>query len=207
MADFLIGGVIDAGSHQRTGANTVIASSDLTTHGVIVGMTGSGKTGLGIVLIEDALRAGVPTLLIDPKGDLTNLCLTLPDLAAGDFEPWVNDGDAQKAGLTRADFAAAQAKAWTAGLAEWGLGPSDIASLRDGVDFTVYTPGPSAGIGINIVGSLQPPASVADAEIVGDEIDGFVSGLLGLVGVEADPLTSREYILLSNIILNEWTAG
>src|SRR5215203_117003 len=201
MADFLIGGQIDAGSHQRTGPLTVVTSGDLTTHGVIVGMTGSGKTGLGIVLIEDALRAGVPTLLIDPKGDLTNLCLTFPNLAASEFEPWVNDGDAQKAGLSRAEFAAAQAKAWTDGLAEWGLGPADIASLRDGVDFTVYTPGSNAGIGVNIVGSLQPPASIDDAEIVGDEIDGFVSGLLGLVGIEADPLTSREYMLLSNIIL------
>ena len=207
MADFLIGGQIDAASHQRTGTNTVIPSGDLTTHGVIVGMTGSGKTGLGIVLIEDALRAGVPTLLIDPKGDLTNLCLTFPNLAANEFEPWVNDGDAQKAGLSRADFAAAQAKQWTDGLAQWGLGPADIASLRSAVDFTIYTPGSAAGVGINIVGSLRPPASVTDAEVVGDEIDGFVSGLLGLVGVEADPLTSREYILLSNIILNEWTAG
>src|SRR4051795_3646532 len=186
MADFLIGGQIDPVKHERTDTLTTVPSGDFTTHGVIVGMTGSGKTGLGIVLIEDALRAGVPTLLIDPKGDLTNLCLTFPNLAANEFEPWVNDGDAQKAGLARADFATAQAKLWSDGLAEWGLGPADIATLRAGVDFTVYTPGSSAGIGINIVGSLQPPASVEDAEIVGDEIDGFVSGLLGLVGVEAD---------------------
>src|SRR4051794_1903776 len=148
MADFLIGGQIDAASHQRIGANTVIPSSDLTTHGVIVGMTGSGKTGLGIVLVEDALRAGVPTLLIDPKGDLTNLCLTFPDLSPSHFEPWVNDGDAQKAGLSRTDFAAAQAKAWTDGLAQWGLGAADVASLRAGVDFTIYTPGSGAGVGI-----------------------------------------------------------
>jgi Helicase HerA, central domain len=207
MADFLIGGQIDPASHERTGPNTSISSSDLTTHGVIVGMTGSGKTGLGIVLIEDALQAGVPTLLIDPKGDLTNLCLTFPKLEPADFEPWVNDGDAQKAGLSRADFAAAQAKTWTAGLAGWGLGPADITALRQNVEFTVYTPGSAAGVGINIVGSLQPPADIGDAEVVGDEIDGFVSGLLGLIGIEADPLTSREHILLSNLILNEWTAG
>src|SRR3954454_25337133 len=113
MADFLIGGQIDPAKHERSGTTTSIASGDLTTHGVIVGMTGSGKTGLGIVLVEDALRAGVPTLLIDPKGDLTNLCLTFPDLSPSDFEPWVNDADAQKAGLSRTDFAAAQARAWT----------------------------------------------------------------------------------------------
>ena len=101
MADFLIGGQIDPATHQRTGTSTVVGSGDFTTHGVIVGMTGSGKTGLGIVLIEEALRAGVPTLLIDPKGDLTNLCLTFPGLAAADFEPWVNEGDAQKAGPDR----------------------------------------------------------------------------------------------------------
>ena len=207
MADFLIGGQITAATHERTGTTTSISSGDLTTHGVIVGMTGSGKTGLGIVLIEDALRAGVPALLIDPKGDLTNLCLTFANLAPADFEPWVNEGDAQKAGLSVADFAAAQAKTWTEGLGAWGLGAGDIAALRQSVEFTIYTPGSSAGIGINIVGSLQPPAASNDAEIVGDEIDGFVSGLLGLVGIEADPLTSREHILVSNIILNEWTAG
>ena len=207
MADFIIGGQIDATKHERTGTNTAVSSGDLTTHGVIVGMTGSGKTGLGIVLIEDALRAGVPTLLIDPKGDLTNLCLMFPALAPADFQPWVNEGDAQKAGQSVPDFATAQAAEWTKGLADWNLGPADIASLRQSVELTIYTPGSSAGVAVNIVGSLQAPEGALDPEIVGDEIDGFVSGLLGLVGIDADPLTSREHILLSNLILNEWTAG
>jgi hypothetical protein len=207
MADFLIGGQIDPATHQRTGTTTVVGSGDFTTHGVIVGMTGSGKTGLGIVLIEEALRAGVPTLLIDPKGDLTNLCLTFPGLTGADFEPWVNEGDAQKAGQTVPEFAAAQAAAWAAGIGGWGLSGSDIQALRDRVDFTIYTPGSSSGVGLDIVGSLQAPADVSDAETVGDEIDGFVSGLLGLVGIEADPLSSREHILLSNLIMNEWSNG
>ncbi|MEO6125364.1 MAG: DUF87 domain-containing protein [Ilumatobacteraceae bacterium] len=207
MADFLIGGQIDPAAHQRNGTLTTVASSDLTTHGVIVGMTGSGKTGLGIVLIEDALRAGIPTLLIDPKGDLTNLCLTFPNLAPADFEPWVNEGDATKAAMSVPEFAAAQATAWTSGLAGWDLGPADIGALREQVEFTIYTPGSSSGVGINIIGSLQAPADLGDGEIVGDEIEGFASGLLGLVGIDADPLSSREHILICNLILNEWTNG
>ena len=207
MADFLIGGQIDPAAHQRTGDPTTVSSSDLTTHGVIVGMTGSGKTGLGIVLIEDALRAGVPTLLIDPKGDLTNLCLTFPNLDPTEFEPWVNEGDAAKAGQSVPEFAAAQAAAWSKELGDWNLGAADIAALRDRVDFTIYTPGSSSGVGINIVGSLEAPADLSDSEIVGDEIEGFASGLLGLVGIDADPLSSREHILLCNLILNEWTNG
>ncbi|MDO8391003.1 MAG: DUF853 family protein [Actinomycetota bacterium] len=207
MADFLLGGLIDPAQHTRTDKNVLLPSGDFTTHGVIVGMTGSGKTGLGIVLIEEALSAGVPTLLIDPKGDLTNLCLTFPALASTDFEPWVNEGDASKAGQSVPEFAAAQAKAWTEGLAGWGVGPDRIAALRKGATFTVYTPGSSSGVGLNIVGSLTAPGGGADPEIVGDEIEGFVSGLLSLVDIEADPLSSREHILLSNLILNEWTSG
>ncbi len=149
----------------------------------------------------------MPTLLIDPKGDLTNLCLTFPQLAPGDFQPWVNEGDAQKAGQSVADFAAAQAKTWTDGLATWGIAPADIATLRQNVEFTIYTPGSNSGIGVNIVGSLQAPTDMGDTEVVGDEIEGFVSGLLGLVGIEADPLSSREHILLSNLIQAEWAAG
>ncbi|MEO7397275.1 MAG: DUF87 domain-containing protein [Ilumatobacteraceae bacterium] len=206
MADFLIGGRIDPATHERTGTDTTVASSDLTTHAVIVGMTGSGKTGLGIVLIEEALRAGVATLVIDPKGDLTNLCLTFPTLAASEFEPWINAGDAVKAGLSEHEFAAAQARTWTEGLAGWGLGTADIAALRD-IECTIYTPGSSSGISVNIIGSLQVPADTSDSETTGDEIEAFVSGLLGLVGVDADPLRSRAHILLSNLIMNEWVAG
>ena len=207
MADFLLGGQIDPVKHERTQSLTTIPSGDFTTHGVIVGMTGSGKTGLGIVLVEEALSAGVPTLLIDPKGDLTNLCLTFPQLTAADFQPWVNEGDAAKAGQSVPEFAAAQAKSWTDGLASWGITPDRIAALRDKATFTIYTPGSNAGVAMNIVGSLQAPADVSDAEVIGDEIEGFVSGLLSLVDIDADPLSSREHILLSNLILNEWSAG
>ena len=206
MAELFLGGLIDPAQHSRTDKNVLLPSGDFTTHGVIVGMTGSGKTGLGIVLIEEALSAGVPTLLIDPKGDLTNLCLTFPALAPTDFQPWVNEGDASKAGVGVPEFAAAQAKSWTEGLAGWGFGPDRIAALREKATFTIYTPGSNAGVGLNIIGSLQAPGAGADPEIVGDEIEGFVSGLLSLVDIESDPLSSREHILLSNLILNEWNA-
>ena len=207
MADFVLGGQIDPATAARTGVTTTVGSGDLTTHGVIVGMTGSGKTGLGIVLVEEALRSGVPTLLIDPKGDLTNLCLTFPNLAPTDFEPWVNEGDAAKADQSVPDFAASQAAAWRDGIGGWGLSGADIGALRERVRFTIYTPGSVGGVGLNIVGSLQAPPEMTDLESVGDEIEGFVSGLLNLVGIEADPLSSREHILLSNLIMNEWANG
>jgi Helicase HerA, central domain len=207
MADLNIGEVIDPSTHKRSGTAVKIPTSDLTTHGVIVGMTGSGKTGLGVVLIEEVLSAGVPCILIDPKGDLTNLALTFPNLAPSDFQPWVNEGDAQKAGLSVPDFAASQAKTWEDGLASWGIGKDRIQALRDKTRFTIYTPGSNAGVPINIVGSLQAPGNMDDMEIVNDEIEGFVTGLLGLVGVDADPLSSREHILLSNLISNAWANG
>ncbi len=207
MADLFLGETVDPASHQRTGTKVSIATGEFTTHGVIVGMTGSGKTGLGIVLIEEALRAGVPALLIDPKGDLGNLCLTFPGLAGADFRPWINEGDAQKAGLSPDDFAAAQAKTWSDGLAGWGLDGAAIGALRTGAEFTIYTPGSTAGAAMNIVGSLNAPDDAGDLETMRDEIEGYVSGLLGLVGIEADPLSSREHILLSNLIETSWAAG
>ena len=207
MADLRLGELVDPAAHQRDGTAASIPTGDLTTHGVIVGMTGSGKTGLGVVLIEEALTAGVPCLLIDPKGDLTNLCLMFPDLAPADFRPWINDGDAEKAGVTPDVFAEQQASAWRDGLAGWGIGPDRIKALRDAVGISIYTPGSTAGIPLNIVGSLQAPADVSDLEVVHDEVEGYVSGLLGLVGIEADPLSSREHILLSNLIETSWTQG
>jgi hypothetical protein len=207
MADLQLGGQVDPASHQRGDALTKVGSGDLTTHGVIVGMTGSGKTGLGVVLIEECLDAGIPTLLIDPKGDLTNLCLIFPELSPADFEPWVNPGDATNAGSSVAEFAASQAAAWKDGLAGWDITTERLKALKDKTDFTIYTPGSQAGVPLNIVGSLQRPAGDADPEIVGDEVEGFVSGLLSLVGIEADPLSSREHILLANLIQHAWSSG
>ena len=207
MAELFLGGTVDPATHERTGDDVRIGTDTFTTHGVIVGMTGSGKTGLGVVLIEEVLRAGLPALLIDPKGDLTNLCLTFPELRPVDFLPWVDEGQAKAAGATPDEFAAQQSKLWTEGLAGWGIGPADIAALRASTDFTIYTPGSQSGVPINIVGSLQVPADMSDAEVVGDEIEGYVSGLLGLVGIDADPLSSREHILLSNLIAHSWHDG
>ncbi len=201
-----IGEQIDAATHSRDGKPVMLAASDFTTHGVIVGMTGSGKTGLGVVLLEEALLSGVPALIIDPKGDLTNLELTFPELRPTDFRPWINEGDAQRTGSTADAFAEQEATKWRDGLASWGVSPERIATLRSTVDFTIYTPGSTSGVPLNLVGSLQAPKD-ADAETIGDEVEGFVSGLLGLVDIEADPLSSREHILLSNIVAASWSAG
>ena len=207
MAELFLGGKVDPATHSCTGDDIRIDAADLTTHGVIVGMTGSGKTGLGIVLVEEVLSSGRPALVIDPKGDLTNLCLLFPNLRPADFRPWIDEREAATGGLTPDAFAGSQAESWSKGLAGWNLSATDIGKLQSAVDFTIYTPGSSAGVPVNIVGSLQAPADVSDAEVVGDEIEGYVSGLLGLVGIAADPLTSREHILLSNLIAYAWGQG
>ncbi len=208
---FYLGGEIDPGTGKRTKDEALVHydPSDLTTHGVIVGMTGSGKTGLGVIYLEEALRAGIPTLILDPKGDMTNLLLTFPDLAPSDFEPWVDSGEAKREGKSRADLAAETADLWKNGLASWDLEGSDIAALRDGAGFTVFTPGSGAGVPLNIVGSLAAPDLdfEEEAETLRDEIEGFTTGILGLVGIDADPLSSKEHILVSNLIERAWVAG
>lgn len=207
MGELFLGGDVDPSTHDRTGDEIRIDTDKFTTHGVIVGMTGSGKTGLGVVLLEEALSSGLPALVIDPKGDLTNLCLTFPSLSPTEFRPWVDEAQAKAAGVSADEFAQQQSELWTKGLLGWGYTTQNIADLRSTTDFTIYTPGSQSGVPVNIVGSLQVPDDMSDAEIVGDEIEGYVSGLLGLVGIEADPLSSREHILLSNLIHHSWTAG
>jgi hypothetical protein len=191
-----LGEHLEPGTRKRNGDPVLLEAADLTTHGVIVGMTGSGKTGLGVVLIEEALLAGIPTLAIDPKGDLGNLLLTFPEMKPDDFAPWVEDGEPAEV-----------AKQWSEGLAGWGIEPSRIAQLRDSAEFTIYTSGSTSGVPLDIVGGLDAPAEGADAETVADEVEGYVTGLLTMVGIEADPLASKEHILLSNLIHHAWSSG
>ncbi|MDZ4699089.1 MAG: DUF87 domain-containing protein [Rhodothermales bacterium] len=188
-------------------APVFIKTGDLTTHGVIVGMTGSGKTGLGIVLLEEVLLSGRPALILDPKGDMGNLLLAFPELAGADFLPWVSKEEAEKAGKTPEDFADGTAQNWRDGLASWGILPERVKALREKAEFTLYTPGSTAGVPMNIVGSLQAPKTPGGVEIMRDEIEGFVSSLLALVGVTGDPISSREHILLANLIEHAWNQG
>jgi len=184
-------------------------SHRFTTHGVIVGMTGSGKTGLGIIALEEALLAGIPALIIDPKGDMGNLLLTFPNLQPSDFRPWIDEGEASRKGETPDALAADTATLWKNGLASWNIDGSRIGQLRDTAGFTIYTPGSDSGVPLNIVGSLAAPDIdwSTDAESARDEIEGFVSSLLVLAGITADPISSREHILLSNLIETSWQAG
>ncbi|WKZ83675.1 MAG: DUF87 domain-containing protein [Acidimicrobiia bacterium] len=204
---FFLGGTIDPTTGARSGAEIRYPASHLTTHGVIVGMTGSGKTGLGMIYLEEALRNDIPTLVIDPKGDMTNLLLTFPELAPADFAPWVDAGEANAQGSD--DLAADTAALWKSGLESWGLSGADIADLRRRVGMTLYTPGSAAGIPLNVLGSLAAPGGdfAEDSETFRDEIEGIVSGLLALVGVASDPLSGREHILLANLVERSWIAG
>ena len=203
---FTLGELIDDAG-QRTGTPLHLDPSDLTTHAVILGMTGSGKTGLGIVLLEEALERGIPALILDPKGDMGNLLLNFPALRGEDFRPWVDEAEAARAGQTPAALADATAARWAEGLADWGAGPDRMRRLGMGARFTIFTPGSTAGVPLDVVGSLAVPGPDVPAEARADQIEGFVSGLLALVGRDADPLASPDHILLSNLIAHAWAAG
>ncbi len=182
---------------------------DLTTHGVALGMTGSGKTGLCITLLEEAALDGVPALAIDPKGDIGNLLLTFPDLTAADFRPWVDEGEAARKNRTPDEHAAATADKWRAGLEASGQSGERIRRLRDSVDMTIYTPGGTHGRPLAVLRSFAAPseAVLSDGEALADRVTSAVSGLLALVGEDADPLQSREHILLSRILHSRWSDG
>ncbi|MFZ1623426.1 MAG: DUF87 domain-containing protein [Gammaproteobacteria bacterium] len=184
-------------------------SRDLTTHAVIIGMTGSGKTGLGIDLLEEAAIDKVPVIALDPKGDMGNLLLSFPELRGTDFEPWVDAQAAETAGQSVAAFAAAQAETWRKGLADWGQSPERIARLRAAAEFAIYTPGSTAGLPISVLGSFAapPPAVREDTDIYRQQVQGTVTGLLTLLGIDADPLTSREHILMSAVLDQRWQQG
>jgi hypothetical protein len=198
LQDFEKLGVFYLGRQKSSDDLLLYASKDLVTHAVCVGMTGSGKTGLCITLLEEAAIDNIPAIIIDPKGDLANLLLTFPNLAPEDFAPWVNEGDPAQV-----------AKLWQDGLAKWGQDGARIERLRDAADFRIYTPGSNAGLPVSILKSfVAPPESIRqDNESLAERINTTVTSLLGLVGVAADPVRSREHILLSNILQQEWSNG
>ena len=209
LGAFYLGKEYDTASRKRRDGLLLYDSKDLTTHGVIIGMTGSGKTGLGIALLEEALIDNIPIIAIDPKGDLTNLMLNFPQLRAQDLRPWVNEQDALNAGLTPDQFAAKQADFWRKGLGGWGQDPERIARLRAAADFAVYTPGSSAGLPVSVLRSFAPPPAHVgqDMDLMRERIQTTATSLLALLGVKADPITSREHILISNILESVWAEG
>ena len=206
---FYLGRPYDMTTKQSKPGWLLYDSKDLVTHAVCVGMTGSGKTGLCIGLLEEAAIDGIPALIIDPKGDLANLMLNFPQLRGEDFAPWVNEDDARKKGLSPADYATQQAEMWKKGLGDWGQSGERVQKLRDAADVVVYTPGSNAGIPVSILKSFAAPSQeiLDDSEMLRERISTTVTSLLGLVGVEADPIKSREHILLSTILDHTWRAG
>jgi hypothetical protein len=208
LGAFYLGRRVDADAKSVTGDIVLYDSKDLTTHAVCVGMTGSGKTGLAIGLIEEAAIDGIPIIAIDPKGDLANLLLTFPELRPSDFRPWINEAEAARAARSPDDEATDVAERWRKGLAEWGQDPSRIARYANAVERTIYTPGSGAGRPVAALRSLSPPpAQGASAGTLRERAQGVVSGLLSLVSIESDPLQSREHILLSTLLSAAWAEG
>jgi hypothetical protein len=209
LGQFYLGKEYDLPTKEVTGDTVMYDSKDLVTHGVVLGMTGSGKTGLCIALLEEAAMDNIPAIVIDPKGDIANLMLAFPDLDAKSFRPWVNEDDAAKKGVTPDEFSEKTAAMWKKGLADWGQPPERIAKFRGKVDINIFTPGSSAGIPVSILSSLDvpPPEVMEDGELYGDRISSTVESLLSLVGVDADGTQGVEAVLLGAIFQEEWKEG
>jgi hypothetical protein len=181
---------------------------DLVTHAVCVGMTGSGKTGLGIGLLEEAALDGIPALILDPKGDLPNLALTFPELRAEDFLPWVNPGEAGRLNLTVEDFAAQQASQWAEGITAWGQDGERIRRLRQAAEVRIYTPGSRSGVPLSILHSLAAPTDgLREEDLYRDRLQSTVAGLLHLLGIRSDPIQGKEHVFLANVIDSAWQRG
>ena len=177
----------------------LVAPDDLATHAAILGMTGSGKTGLLMVLVEEAVRAGVPVVIIDVKGDLPNLLLTFPSLAAQEFAPWVNAAAAARMNTTPEQAAASVAEQWRTWLADWQLGAQDVAELQASIAARVLTPGTQAGEPLHVLSALEQPSELwqRDEEGAREALSAAVSLLLRLIGRDPDPTKSRDHVVLS----------
>ena len=209
LGAFYLGKRYDLASRTRSDDLVLYDAKDLTTHAVIIGMTGSGKTGLGIDLIEEALMDRIPVIAIDPKGDLGNLALRFPQLAPSDFRPWIDPQQAANAGVTPDEFAAQQAKTWRDGLASWGEDGDRIQRFTDAADVTIYTPGSTAGRPISLLRAFVAPSAALreDSEALRERVDATATSVLALLGIDADPISSREHILLANLLASAWNEG
>jgi hypothetical protein len=207
---FYLGRRFDLGTKRPVVDDLLLYDAkDLTTHAVCVGMTGSGKTGLCLSLLEEAAIDGIPAICIDPKGDLGNLLLAFPNLSPGDFRPWIDPADATRAGMTLDEFATKMAQVWKDGLAAWDQPQERIARYRDAVDISIYTPASNAGLPLTVLRSFAAPSAstLGDSEAMRERVTASASGLLALLGLEADSLQSREHILLSTILDRSWRDG
>ncbi|MFT5906569.1 MAG: hypothetical protein ACI9E1_002179 [Cryomorphaceae bacterium] len=209
LGQFYLGREYDLRTSEIEDELVMYDSKDLVTHGVVLGMTGSGKTGLCIGLLEEAVMDNIPAIVIDPKGDIANMMLAFPDFKGSDFRPWINEDDARKKGRTPDEHAEKTARMWEDGIGQWGQSKERVREFRDKVDVNVFTPGSKAGIPVSILSSLDvPPFEVLDdGELLGERIESTVSSLLSLVGVDADPIQSHEAVLLSAIFQHAWMGG
>ena len=209
LASFYLGRHYDLGADEMLDDLLMYDAKDLCTHAMCVGMTGSGKTGLCLSLLEEAAIDGIPAICVDPKGDLANLLLAFPELKPGDFKPWLEEEEAKRKGVSLDELAEKTASTWRDGLASWGQTPERIQKFKDSVDVAVYTPGSNIGLPLTVLKSFDapPPEARDDAELIGDKVTGSVSGLLTLMGIDADPMTSTEHILISSIMSHEWREG
>jgi hypothetical protein len=209
LGAFYLGRTVDPDTSDVRDELLLYDAKDLTTHAVCVGMTGSGKTGLCVSLLEEAAIDGIPAIAIDPKGDLGNLMLTFPELSPTDFRPWVDSDEAARNGRTPDQQAKWTSELWRKGLSKWNQDGSRISRLREAVDVSIYTPGGNAGIPLAALRAFSAPSAeiAADADGLRERILSAVSGVLSLIGVDADPVRSREHILLSAILEHEWKEG
>jgi hypothetical protein len=207
---FYLGRLVDPKTAKPTTIRVEYDPEDLTTHAVVTGMTGSGKTGLCIGLLEEAALQNVPAIIIDPKGDLTNLLLHFPNLLPQDFQPWIDPDMERRTGKSMEAIADEASSAWGNGLKEWGIGEDRLLALQNAVKFAIYTPGSDSGIPVSVLSSLAAPDLdwESNREVLRERISSTVTALLGLVGMnDIDPIRSREHILLSNIFETHWSKG
>jgi len=204
---FYLGRLYDLKTKKGREALFLYDSKDLVTHAVCVGMTGSGKTGLCISLLEEAAIDGIPAIVIDPKGDLGNLMLSFPELKAENFAPWINLDEAQRKGISPEGYAREQAALWQKGLADWGQDRERIRRFREAVDVSIYTPGSAAGLPVSVLSSFAKPQAIEDADVLQEYITNTTASLLSLLGIQADPIRSKEHILIANVLSAVWAKG